>query len=81
MTKMFISIRCSKKERIRIRPASCFNDVALDKALQDEEVEKSKYLPGGYTRMTLEDGSRVPVIGDVKKNSGRAKLLLILCEL
>ncbi|WP_300492824.1 hypothetical protein [uncultured Methylophaga sp.] len=52
---------------IRIQPASNFQDYDHNSARQDEEQSKKHYLPGGYTRITTENGASIPIIGDVER--------------
>ena len=51
---------------IRIGPASYYQSLELGAARADEELHKSVFWPGQYTKMTTQDGRSMPGIGDVR---------------
>jgi hypothetical protein len=55
------------KGRVRVGAASYYRRIALGAARADEELEKSSFLPGQYTRITLRDGRSFPINGDMRR--------------
>jgi hypothetical protein len=51
---------------VRIAPASYYREFELDPARMDEELAKSSFMPGDYTRM-VHKGKPSPFIGDVRR--------------
>ena len=52
--------------KVRIAPASSYDDEALADAQKDNELSKPHYSPGRQVQITAEDGRVIPVIGDVE---------------
>jgi hypothetical protein len=53
---------------VRILPASAYNAVE-DRARTDNELEKSSYLPGEYTKILGKDGKQSAIIGDMERSA------------
>lgn len=53
--------------RIRIGPASFYRSLESDAARADDEVAKHAFIPGEYTRVTTQNGSEIPVRGDIRR--------------
>lgn len=51
---------------LRIRPASDFKNMESDRARQDDECSKKAFRPGAHTRITMENGQNVPILGDLE---------------
>lgn len=58
-----------KKGRFLIRPASQFDALKEDSARNDDETSKYSYMAGNSTKITTQDGVKIPVIGDIKRTN------------
>lgn len=52
---------------IRIVPASSYRIIEEDCGRADDELAKSSFWPGEYSRITTKDGKEIPIKGDVQK--------------
>ena len=52
---------------IRIAPASFYRSLEEDCGRTDNELEKSSFKPGEYTKITTEDGREIPIKGDFQR--------------
>jgi hypothetical protein len=51
--------------RVRIGPASYYQNAELDAARRDDELKKSLLMPGGYTKINTQDGKQILIIEDI----------------
>lgn len=63
--------------RIRIVPATNYNNETYNDARRDEEASKHAYWAGDYTKITMQDGREIPIIGDVQRTVTSADYSLI----
>jgi len=56
------------KGNILIRPALEFRTMENDNARQDDELKKSTFMSGAYTRVLTMSGQRIPVIGNLTRS-------------
>lgn len=63
---------------IRIAPASYYRSVDEDCGRGDDELAKSSFWPGEYSRITTKDGKEIPIKGDVKRTVS-APDFFVLC--
>lgn len=51
--------------KVRFAPAQAYDDAKHNIARRDEELRKHRIMAGRYTKITMESGESIPIIGDV----------------
>jgi hypothetical protein len=56
-----------KEGRVRITPASEYQNPQLGDARADDELAKHSFKPGQYSKVITQDGTAIPIIGDIRR--------------
>lgn len=59
--------KLANEGQVRIRPASDFLQMELDRARHDDECAKKYFSSGTRTRIITQDGRNIPIIGDMEQ--------------
>lgn len=54
--------------RMRISPAESYTDPENNLARRDDETSKHTFISGKNAKITMTDGKRIPIIGDIKRS-------------
>jgi hypothetical protein len=65
--------------RVRFTPASHYKNEELDPARYDDELTHSTFSRGDRVTITMQDGTRTPIIGDLKTTVNSKSDMYVFC--